>query len=88
MGIPCFHRHRDSDGFVGDVWYSYDYAALVRTVSKISGYGTTIWYLDEVSFEEPPAEIFAESVIRAFDAEYERNLWTVAATVFRAATSE
>jgi hypothetical protein len=82
-GVACFHRRRVAESGTSDVWYSYEYAAYLRTLLETAGYGTTDWYLDEVQLGEPPADIFGELSILASDPERRQNLWKVASEVFR-----
>lgn len=81
-GIPCYYRQRTKGNETVEIWYSYEYGAVLRTISRLPGYGTTIWRLDEVKLEEPPAELFSEAEILASQPERIRNIWTAAGEFF------
>ncbi len=82
LGIPCHYRRRTSGNETVEIWYSYEYGAVLKTISTLPGYGTTIWRLDEVKLEEPPAELFSEAAILACGPERIRNIWKAAGEFF------
>lgn len=82
FGMPCYYRRWRTGNKTTEIWHSYDFAATVRTISQLEGYGTTIWRLDEVKLEEPPAEVFSEAAILASQPERIRNIWEAAGEFF------
>ena len=87
-GMPCYYRQRTKGNETVEIWYSYEYGAVLRTISKLPGYGITTWRLDEVRLEEPPAELFSEAAILASGPERIRNIWRAAGEFFASTTEE
>lgn len=82
-GIACYHRQSVGEHQVSDLWFSYEYAAYIRSMTWNEGYGTTTFYLDQVKLEEPPDDLFSESSILRAEPEYQKNLGKAASEVFR-----
>jgi len=78
FGIPCYRRSLREAAEEREIWYSYEYDVYARTVSRLPGYGTTVWRLDEVTLGEPPAELFKEASILASLPELIRNISKIA----------
>lgn len=82
FGIPCHRRVLEYGEGTEETWYSYEYAAVVRSILRLPVHGTTIWRLDEVKLEEPPPELFSEAEILASQPERIRNIWAAAGEFF------
>ncbi len=81
FGIPCYRRMLREADEEREIWYSYEYGLYARTISRLPGYGTTVWRLDEVKLEEPLAELFKEASILASLPELIRNISKIAGDV-------
>lgn len=80
-GISCHYTQSTGPEEVDETWYSYEYAATVRSIIKITGRGPTIWYLDDVILEEEVDALLSEyrSVPQA---EVQSKLWDFAMKLF------